>query len=97
MPDSERMLIHELILHGFLEIIAKGILPDDTDNERRFGIGRGVRRPLDKLGEVVDENRFELELGERSFLGMEKTGLAAASTGVSLGAGKSIPSWMPPR
>ncbi len=72
MSNDERVLIHEFVFYGFVEIWAERVIADNSDDEWRFGIRKGIVGPFDKFCEVIDENGLELILGQWDFLGVEQ-------------------------
>src|SRR5207247_579403 len=47
---------------GLVQIRAKRVFSQDANDQRRLRVGKGFRRPLDKLSEVKQENGLELIL-----------------------------------
>jgi hypothetical protein len=58
--DNERVIIYPLSTHRIIQVLAKGIVAKDADDERRFGPGESFRWPLYELGKVKEENSFNL-------------------------------------
>src|SRR5947199_10624720 len=63
--DDQGPIVHFFTPHGLVQISAKGILSQDTNNQRRSRFGEGIRRPLDKLSKVKQENSLHLILRGR--------------------------------
>src|SRR5712691_2655480 len=58
--DLDRPSLHSLAGEEGVERRAERVLPDDGHDERRARIGERLRRPLDELGDGIDEVGLDL-------------------------------------
>src|SRR2546421_6761017 len=63
-----------LAAHGGIEKVAERVATQNPDDERRLRVGNGLRRPIDELREVEQEDGLHLSLGGRSRLRAEAGG-----------------------
>src|SRR5579862_8668267 len=61
MPVVDRFIADDV-----LQIIAKNVRSQHTDDNGRIGFGKGFRRPFYEFGEVEQERCFELIFGGRT-------------------------------
>src|SRR5207245_11607657 len=63
-----------LAAHGGIEKVAERVATQNPDDERRLRVGNGLRRPIDELREVEQEDGLHLHLGGLSRLRAEAGG-----------------------
>src|SRR2546430_4716784 len=61
--DLEGAPPYLLAAYGLIEKALERVVPQNADDERGAGVGKGGRRPTDELREVEQENRLHLRLG----------------------------------
>src|SRR6266566_3751668 len=69
--DDEWPRSPTLSAHGGIEKVAERVATKNADDERRLRVGNGLRRPIDELREVEQEDGLHLSLGGRSRLRAE--------------------------
>src|SRR5439155_743691 len=62
-PDLEDPPSYLLTADGLIEEAFERIVPENADDERGFGVGKGRGRPIDELREVEHEDGLHLSLG----------------------------------
>src|SRR5882762_3766163 len=58
--DLEWVPSQALITHGLVQQTLERIIPQNADDHRRVGVGKGVGRPIDELCEVEEKDRLQL-------------------------------------
>src|SRR5882672_3865254 len=61
--DDEGPRAAPLPAHGGIEEVAERVATQNPDDQRRLRVGNGLRRPIDELREVEQENGLHLRLG----------------------------------
>ena len=62
MPFNESSAVEGVSLNSLCQGVPEGVLAEDADREGIIRCPKGVLRPLNKLGEIVEKSGFHLVL-----------------------------------
>ena len=60
-PMHDQLAIpYNFILDDLVQRLSKGVLAQDSNDQRSFRLRKRLRRPFDKLGQMIKERRLEI-------------------------------------